>query len=292
MGIYNFKGNNQDVVAKLQQLLEAFTSLQFNQPPLLSTFPAPFLVNFSPGETKEIIPSSSNPRRIIIKAISGEVQLLLGTTENIAMSAISVKGTHLVDERWQGIVYGYSADGADILVNIEIENTNDNNEDDMPLPLVIEPFMHSSLEQLVLSEIDEAVQVLTGTAGPKMLRALSFNPGEEYSFNVSIDPGIEQFLTPDSNNMSTIVFYGINYLDMAFAVYARIINQLSDGNQSFYDILAQTSSKNYLDGPGSMIAKFYNTRSLGMFAVNTWNGWRVASLDYTASSQTITLLGY
>lgn len=102
-------------------LLQAFNGLQFNQPPLTTTSPAPTKIIFAPGETKQIIPASTSPRRIIIKAIAGEIKLLLGTSENITNSAINVDGDRLIDERWSGAIFGYSEAGGEILVNIEIE---------------------------------------------------------------------------------------------------------------------------------------------------------------------------
>lgn len=102
-------------------LLGAFNGLQFNQPPLTNTSPAPAKIIFTAGETKQIIPASTSPRRIIIKAIAGEIKLLLGTSENIANSAISVQGDRMVDERWNGAIFAYSELGGEILVNIEIE---------------------------------------------------------------------------------------------------------------------------------------------------------------------------
>ena len=114
-------GNNQDIINKLDEILIAFNGLQFNQPPLTNTSPAPAKIIFTAGETKQIIPASTSPRRIIIKAIAGEIKLLLGTSANIANSAISVKGDRLIDERWQGEIFGYSEAGGEILINVEIE---------------------------------------------------------------------------------------------------------------------------------------------------------------------------
>lgn len=136
MPLFNTGGNNKNIVDAINRLksvedavLLAIQSIQFNQPPLLITSPAPFNINFSPGETKEIIPASSNARRIIIKSVFGECKLLLGSSENIANSAISVKDDRLIDERWQGAIFGYSANGAEIIINIEIEG-----DDEMVIP--------------------------------------------------------------------------------------------------------------------------------------------------------------
>lgn len=132
MPLFNTGGNNKDIVDAIKELksvqqavLLAIQGIQFNQPPLLITSPPPFNINFSPGETKEIIPASSSARRIIIKSVSGECKLLLGSSENIVNSAISVEGDRLIDERWQGQVFGYSADGAEIIINIESEGENE-----------------------------------------------------------------------------------------------------------------------------------------------------------------------
>lgn len=125
MGISNVNAgssaNNQDIVVKLDELITAFSGIKFNQPPLTNTSPAPAKIIFTAGETKQIIPASTSPRRIIIKAIAGEVKLLLGTSANIANSAISVKGDRLIDERWSGAIFGYSEAGGEILINIEVE---------------------------------------------------------------------------------------------------------------------------------------------------------------------------
>lgn len=288
MGISNSSGNNKDIVEKLQQLLIAFSNLQFNQPPLRTTFPAPFTINFSPGEIKEIIPASTSPRRIVIKAINGECKLLLGTAENIELSAISVNSDRLVDERWQGNIFGYSANGAEILINIEVETADNNNneEEEMPLPLVIETYMHSDLSYQIAGDISETIVDYDGLAGFKMFRALSFNPGEIYNFNVAIDANV-------ASNISEVIFYGINYLDLAFAIYARILNQLGNGNNSFYEILKLTSKKDNITIPsGTFATTFYNTRAIGMFCINTYNyGWRIADIDYAPATQTFSILG-
>jgi hypothetical protein len=112
---------NTNTTAGNTALLGAFSGIQFNQPPLTVTSPAPAKIIFTAGETKQIIPASTSPRRIIIKAIAGEIKLLLGTSANIANSAISVQGDRLIDERWSGAIFGYSEAGGEILVNIEIE---------------------------------------------------------------------------------------------------------------------------------------------------------------------------
>lgn len=132
MPLFNTGGNNKDIVDAIKELksvqqavLLAIKEIKFNQPPLLITSPAPFNVNFSPGEIKEIIPASATARRIIIKSVSGECKLLLGTSENIANSAINIKDDRMVDERWQGQIFGYSANGANIIVNIESEGENE-----------------------------------------------------------------------------------------------------------------------------------------------------------------------
>lgn len=290
MPITNSSGNNRDIVNKLQELLLAFNSLQFNQPPLRTTSPAPFTINFSPGEIKEIIPASTSPRRIVVRAISGDVKLLLGTAENIELSAISVESDRLVDERWQGAVWGYSANGAEILINIEVEtannDNNDNEEEEMPAPLVIETYMHSDLSYQIAGDISETIVDYDGLAGFKMFRALSFNPGEIYNFNVAIDANV-------ASDTSELIFYGINYLDLAFAIYARILNQLGDGNNSFYEILKLTSKKDNITIPtGTFATTFYNTRAIGMFCINTYSyGWRIADIDYTPATQTFSILG-
>lgn len=88
--------------------------------PLTTTIPAPAIINIPAGETLEIIPASTNNRRIIIRAIAGEAKLLLGTSENIANSAIEITQGNLVDERWAGAVFAYSAGGAELSINIEV----------------------------------------------------------------------------------------------------------------------------------------------------------------------------
>ena len=112
-------GNNQDIVDKLDEILFAFNGLQFNQSPLLTTTSPPIKIILLPGETKQIIPASTSPRRIIIKSLSGEIKLLLGTSQNIELSAIAVDNNCLVDERWSGQIFAYSEKGGVIAVNVE-----------------------------------------------------------------------------------------------------------------------------------------------------------------------------
>ena len=112
---------NANTTAGNTALLQALNGLQFNQPPLTNTSPAPAKIIFTAGETKQIIPASTSPRRIIIKSLTGEIKLLLGSSANIANSAISVKGERLIDERWSGAIFGYSEAGGEILINIEVE---------------------------------------------------------------------------------------------------------------------------------------------------------------------------
>ena len=112
---------NTNTTAGNTALLEAFSGIKFNQPPLTNTSPTPAKIIFTAGETKQIIPASPSPRRIIIKSLTGEIKLLLGNSANIANSAISVKDDRLIDERWSGAIFGYSELGGEILINIEIE---------------------------------------------------------------------------------------------------------------------------------------------------------------------------
>jgi hypothetical protein len=297
MPLFNTGGNNKDIVDAIKKLesvqqavLIAIQGIQFNQPPLLITSPAPFNINFSPGEIKEIIPASSSARRIIIKSVLGECKLLLGTTDNIELSAISVKQDRLIDERWQGAVYGYSENGAEILINIEIESGD---EEEMPLPLNIGLWMHTDLEQWFGPELDEAVTINTGIAGHKMWRALSFNPGQEYDFNIAIASDLANDISPaDNGSFSTIAMYNIPYESFLLACYSRIIGDMQGGNQYFYEILRLESANQLLAEPGPIKLSFFDTRRIGMISVHTNNGWKVGTLDYSPSTQTFTVVGY
>ena len=119
-------------------LLLAINKIQFNQPPMVSS--SILDVILQSGESKQIIPASNSPRRIIIQGISGEAKLLLGTSENIINSPITINNDRLVDERWQGPIFAYSSAGAILSIAIETagssgsanNNNNSNNGDDMP----------------------------------------------------------------------------------------------------------------------------------------------------------------
>lgn len=281
--IAELQNGNSEIINSLTLLQTAFNSLQFNQPPLTMTSPAPFNIPFAPGEIKEVIPASTSPRRIIIKSVSGECKLLLGTAENIELSAISVKGDRLVDERWQGNIFGYSANGAEILVNIEVETINNDEEEEMPVPLVIEPYMHSDLSLLLSGDTQEKIIDNDNLAGYKMFRALSFDPGTTYNFNIQFGPNV-------SSTISSVIFYNINIMDLVFATYTRLIEQVNSNN--FYEVIKQTSKKETLTLPGSFNATFFNTRFLGLFYVlHSVHGWRAADIDYNSTNQTFSILG-
>lgn len=94
-------------------------SVTLNQP-LTTTQPAPTNIILPANQIVEIIPASTVARRTIIKAVSGETKLLLGTSENIANSAISISDGNLIEERWQGAVFAWSLEGAELLINIEV----------------------------------------------------------------------------------------------------------------------------------------------------------------------------
>ena len=102
-----------------QSPTQQLQSVTLNQP-LTTTQPAPTNIILPANEAVEIIPASLVARRIIIKAVAGETKLLLGTSENIANSAISIADGNLIDERWHGAVFAWSSAGAELLINIEV----------------------------------------------------------------------------------------------------------------------------------------------------------------------------
>lgn len=316
MGVYNSSSSDKKIREELQRLTEvamnllgAVNSIQFNQPPMRATEP-PKQIFLSPGEKKEIIPGSLIPRRIVISSISGETKLLLGSDSLIESSAISInENQRIIDERWQGKVFAYSLGGSQLLINIETEtlaNTDTEGEEIMNIPLNMGLWMHTDLEYYMGTEIDEAVSLKSGVAGYKMWKAFSFNPGQEYTFTLNVPPSIMNNITPgyisvsntESFNNIQFAIYNIPYESLALACYSRIIGQL-DGSSSgmrmrnFYKILEREAQLITLSSPGTFNLSFFDSRRIGFISCRTINyGWEVATLDYSATTQTFTVLGW
>lgn len=298
MGLSNSSGNNKDIVEKLQQLLVAFNSLKFNQPPLLTTSPAPFTVNFAPGEIKEIIPATNSPRRIVIKSVSGECKLLLGTAENIELSAISVKSDRLVDERWQGAVWGYSASGAEIAINIEIE-TGETEEMPIEFKAHCEIGTGANFAYTWLGNgVEKFDSVLGITTTPpvsgKALLLDSFQPGTEEIFNL-IPPDDTSWLADDPDTVGTeprFVVRLINPVDITMAIMSESWRNFTPVD--FKRILENSINRKvgFTGGATLPIPLSYSSLCL-IVTVDTLNhGHRGAVFEWNNTTKTIKILGY
>jgi hypothetical protein len=287
-----------------QALLDAITrtsisqSSTFTQSPLWTTIP-PFSVVFSPGEKKEIIPASDNPRRIIIKSLNGMVRLLLGTSDNIELSAISIETERLIDERWQGQIFGYSADGAEILINIEIENTGEQTE--MPIEFKAHceiatgtNFAYSWLGNGV--EKFNSVQGIT-TSPPISGKALlldSFQPGTEQIFTL-IPPTDTSWLADDPDTEGTeprFVIRLINPVDLTMAIMSEAWRNFTPID--FKRILQNSITRKVglTGGATTPIPLSYNSLCL-IVTVDTANhGHRGAVFEWENITKTIKILGY
>lgn len=294
----NIAQGNQALLNAIAGMTTSQQPSTFNQPPLHTTLP-PFSVSFVPGEKKEIIPASDSPRRIIIKSLSGNVQLLLGTDENIELSAISVETERLIDERWQGPIFAFSANGAEILVNIEIEQIG---ALEMPIPFKAHCEIATGANNFAYSWLGNGVEKFNSVQGiettpPVSGKALlldSFQPGTEQIFTL-IPPIDTSWLADDPDTEGTeprFVIRLINPVDLAMAIMSEAWRNFTPID--FKRILQNSINRKVglTGGATTPIPLSYNSLCL-IVTVDTANhGHRGAVFEWDNATTTIKILGY